>query len=189
MYIYIFFFFCKGVPRQVVVHAGACAHFHRFDISNCILLCGTRLDLFIYLFIYLYFFSHFEIGAGNVQKQYISFVILDKLGLLFFCFALLVFCAMWSRAINIMAGDNSSIAVVILITATCFVAAIFAIVVYFAVVVSVTYISMYYYAYVTDYADIVLACITCFLALCLFIQILFIMGKIEVWLLKNFIWL
>ncbi len=118
-------------------------------------------------------------ASGDVQKQYLTYVILDKLGLLFFCFALLVFCAMWSRAINIMAGDSSTTAVVILITAACFVAAIFAIVVYFAVVVSVTYISLYYYEFVTDYADIILACVTLALALSLLIQILFVMTKLK----------
>jgi hypothetical protein len=86
---------------------------------------------------------------------------------------------MWSRAINIMAGDNSAIAAVILITATCFVAAIFAIVVYFAVVVSVTYISMYYYEFVTDYADIILSCVTLALAVALLIQIIFVTSKLK----------
>lgn len=78
-----------------------------------------------------------------------------------------------------MAGDNSAIAAVILITAACFVAAIFAIVVYFAVVVSVTYISMYYYEFVTDYADIILSCVTLALAVALLIQIIFVTSKLK----------
>lgn len=115
----------------------------------------------------------------DVQLQYLTFVILDKLGLLFFCFGLLVFCAMWARAINILGGDNALVATLIAVVAAVTAVVICAVVIYFAVVVSVTYISFFYYTYVTDYADIIMACITFVLALLLFIQIAVVTSKLK----------
>jgi hypothetical protein len=76
-----------------------------------------------------------------LQILHISFVVLDKLGLLFFCIALLVFVGMWSRAITVMVLDNSAGSVVIVVTAVIFACIIFAIVLYFVIVVSLTYIN------------------------------------------------
>ncbi len=119
------------------------------------------------------------LGSDEVQVQYLTFVVLDKIGLIFFCLAILCFAAMWSKAISILLGENAVLSIVIPVAAIVFGAAIFGIVIYFAVVVSVTYVTMFYYSYVTDYADIILSIITLFLAACLLVQILFVGSRIR----------
>jgi len=57
--------------------------------------------------------------------------------------------------------------------------AIFGVVMYFAVVVSRDYITLFYFIYTVDYADIILAVITLFLALCLLALIVVVIFKLR----------
>jgi hypothetical protein len=134
------------------------------------------------------------LNAGSLQILHLAFVVLDKLGLLFFCLALLVFVAMWSRAITLMSGRENA-GLVIAIIAIAFAVVIIAIVLYYTIVVSLTYINWFvgvllvllflieenrfYFDKVTDLADIILSCITCFLALCLLGLIIFVATKVN----------
>jgi hypothetical protein len=38
----------------------------------------------------------------------------------------------------------------------------------------------YYFDYVTDYADVILSCITCFFSLCLLCQIIYVATRVKV---------
>ncbi len=84
-----------------------------------------------------------------------------------------------SLAIALMVSDNTLVPGVIAIVAVVFAVAIFGIIIYFAVVVSVTYLVMFYYDTVTDYADIILSVVTLFLSICLLVQIVFVRSKIK----------
>jgi hypothetical protein len=132
------------------------------------------------MFLFLCSFFAAALQAGTMQILHLNFVILDKLGLLFFCIALLVFVGMWSRAISLMVSESAAASLIIVVTALVFAAVIFAIVIYFAIVISLTYINWYYFDFVTDYADVVLSCITCFFALCLLCQIIYVAARVKV---------
>jgi hypothetical protein len=97
----------------------------------------------------------------------------------FFFFVLTLFKPRWAQAITIMLGENDVVSLVLKISAVVFALAIFGVVMYFAVVVSKTYISLFYFSITIDYADIILSVITLFLALCLLGLIIFVGIKLR----------
>ncbi len=123
--------------------------------------------------------AFFAEALEGAERGRILFVILDKISVVFFTLAILCFVYMWAQAITIMLGESSAVTLALQISAVVFGLAIFAVVMYFAVVVSRDYISLFYFIYTVDYADIILAFITLFLALCLMALILVVMFKLR----------
>ncbi len=78
-----------------------------------------------------------------------------------------------------MLGENKVVSGIISVSAIIFGLAIFAVVMYFAVVVSKTYVTLFYFNIQIDYADIILAVITLFLALCLLVLIIIVGIKLR----------
>jgi hypothetical protein len=121
----------------------------------------------------------FAASIDGAERGRLTFVILDKVSVVFFTLAILCFVYMWSMAITIMLGESAAVTLALQIAAIVFGLAIFGVVMYFAVVVSRDYITLYYFIYTIDYADIILGVITLFLALCLLALILVVSFKLR----------
>ncbi len=118
--------------------------------------------------------SFWAVGASGVGTTSLTFIILDKLGSLFFALTIFVFVYMWAKAVAVLMEAPKWVIIALTVAVITISAAIIAVSIYYAVSISRTFVSAFFSIFTVDNAEIVLSVFTVFLATCLFVFILIV---------------
>jgi hypothetical protein len=118
--------------------------------------------------------AFWAVGAVGVGTTSLVFIILDKLGSLFFALTIFVFVYMWARAVLLLMDAAKSVTIILTVTVIAISCAIVVVSIYYAVYISRTFVTIFFAQYVVDNAEIVLAVFTVFLSMCLFVFIIIV---------------